>query len=90
MIMNNNLIDVELLIYTNGVFPRYRKQAIRHSDKHLANQAIHDYFGIEAGSFVRRVQVAVVDNEEQAQLLKSTFKTYFNKMGTNLLTKKVA
>ena len=81
----NKKWDVELLIYTNGTQVRYREQSRQHSDEYLAHGAIRDYFGIQAGSFVKRVQVAAVEDEAQAKLLKSTFKTYLNKMGTPLL-----
>ena len=81
----NKKWDVELLIYTNGTQVRYREQSRQHSDKYLAHEAIRDYFGIQAGSFVKRVQVATVEDESQAKLLKGTFKTYLSKMGTPLL-----
>ena len=81
----NKKWDVELLIYTNGTQVRYREQSRQHSDEYLAHGAIHNYFGVQAGSFVKRVQVAAVEDEAQAKLLKSTFKTYLNKMGTPLL-----
>ena len=77
--------DVEILHYEKGVQPRYRLQTLQHTDEYLATGAIKDYFGANAGQFLRRVSVAVVDNEGDAIVAKRTLRQYFNAIGVTIL-----
>ena len=78
--------DIEILQFEGGVFPRYRKQDIQHSNKWLTNRLSRmGYFGPVAGQYLGRKYITCVDTSTEAKMFVKHLKQYYNAINVKVL-----